>query len=226
MPDGWFDDAEMVLGDMLAYDLTDALSAASRCFVFWDAHGFEIAEYVLGHLLPRLVDKPHVVVMHDMGDRYNLGETHRDYGGRRLWNGVNGGASYLWLGDSVSNVAQAISVVDFATRNRLPLRSPDESFRVELTAADDEHMRHVIGDEFCSARGNWMWFTLNDATADVPLTFPAFVPPVIAPEKTRDKKMPALSGRAAAILSLIAAGGFALVSTGLAYVLGFGSRPP
>ena len=42
----------LVCADILEFDYRKALSDAKRVLIFWDAHGFDIAECVLGEILP------------------------------------------------------------------------------------------------------------------------------------------------------------------------------
>lgn len=173
VPSSWFACAEIVEGDIIHYDYAVAADA-TRCLVFWDAHGFEIAECVLGKILPRLVGKPHVVVMHDMSDGRYLSEDHRQYGDHGLWKGKSATSDRLWLGHIVSDVAQAISIVDFCTRNGMPLHSATESFYTELKSDVTKlnEMKRLLGEEFFSQEGSWMWFTLDEAVGS--LAFPRF----------------------------------------------------
>jgi hypothetical protein len=49
------------------------------------------------------------------------------YGSSGLWKGQREWAAYVRLGHICSHVAQAISIVDFTSRNRLSLESADHS---------------------------------------------------------------------------------------------------
>lgn len=167
----WLSCGDVRLANILDFDFSPVLAKANRCLVFWDAHGFEVAECVLGEILPRLADKPHVVLMHDMTDaRYEHPEV--EYGGAGIWKGESATGLYLRIGDIVSGVAQAISILDFASRNRLPLHSAGESMQTEL-ATDPERLatlQNLLGDELFSLQAHWFWFSLNEVTGNI--TFP------------------------------------------------------
>jgi hypothetical protein len=174
VPREWFAPGDMRQCDILDQDLSSELRAAKRCLIFWDAHGFEIAEWVLGKTLPCLTSIPHIVVMHDLSDLRYTPEM-RVYGEKRLWQGRNNSQdAYFCLGHVISNVGQAISVVDFSTRNGLPLHSADESFQMEL--ANDPNkaavLRELLGADLFARPASWFWFTLNEAPGEV--TFPRF----------------------------------------------------
>jgi hypothetical protein len=168
----WFAPLEALRTDILAFDYRRHLSAAKRVVLFWDAHGFDIAECVLGTILPLIADRPHLVFMHDLSDARYCPPSLADYGERRLWKGENAADSRLRIGIVDSAVAQAISIIDFADRNTITLDSADHAFDLTLTQVPGrvEEMRHALGDELFSLQGHWFWFTMNERPG--PYTFP------------------------------------------------------
>jgi hypothetical protein len=107
---------------------------AGRCTthaicLLWDAHGFDIAEHVLGHIMPLVADKRHIVVCHDISD--NRYAPQGSYGGKRLWRGMADfyekpdTFTYVCLGAAVGVVDQVIPILDFCGRNEIELRSFD-----------------------------------------------------------------------------------------------------
>src|SRR5262249_39193126 len=134
----WLAAGDLRQADILTTDFAPIVADARRCLVFWDAHGFAVAERVLGHLLPLLQGRPHMVAMHDMSDlRYC--SPSRAYGPYGLWQGEDGGEPSFQLGHIHSRVGQAISIVDFTTRNQLPLHSAEESLHAELASDPAKH---------------------------------------------------------------------------------------
>ena len=82
----WFANIDARRIDITSADFATILANHRRVLVLWDAHGFEIAELVLGEILPRLADRDHLILMHDISDnRYSNAE--RSYGGHPLWKG-------------------------------------------------------------------------------------------------------------------------------------------
>lgn len=167
----WFCPLQAVCGDILSFEFEMALRGARKVLIFWDAHGFDVAECVLGRILPILADRCHVVLMHDLSDRRYWPTA--EYGADGMWKGTNYGPSFR-LGPIDSRAAQAISVVDFTSRNQLTLESADHS--LHLFFGDDPakvaEMRDLLGDEFFSLRGHWFWFSLNERIG------PYFFPPL------------------------------------------------
>jgi len=185
VPPDWFAPAQIEVRSMLEYDVKRGLAGANRCLVFWDAHGFDIAEWVLGRLLPQLIDKRHLVLMHDMSDnRFEASDPK--YGEQGLWLGTDEtiwrGAKAIspsfWLGHIVAKVPQAISILDFTSRNRLPLRSAADSLHAEIGSelARMAELKALLGAELFSIQAHWFWLTLNEASTA--LTFPMYQVPV------------------------------------------------
>jgi len=170
-PREWFGAGEILTADILAYDFARLAAPAGRVLVLWDAHGFEVAECVLGKLLPTIARKPHAVIMHDMVDTRYDGIGSADYGAASLWRGDHATTNFFILGNICSSVGQAISALDFTNRNRLPLYPAAESLHVELKpdAAKVAELRNLLGD-FFSLSAYWFWFSANDAPGR--LTFP------------------------------------------------------
>src|SRR5207237_9057428 len=97
VPGQWFTALEALECDILTFDIAPYVQKSRRIVVFWDAHGFEVAEWVLGCLLPQLAFKPHLILMHDLSDmRYC--SPPRAYGEERLWKGTSGWEISMWLG--------------------------------------------------------------------------------------------------------------------------------
>jgi hypothetical protein len=175
LPISWFTPLRALQQDILTFDFRSALATARRPLLFWDAHGFEIAECVLGAVLPEFAPRPHLVIMHDLSDSRYTAPGSFSYGGQRLWKGVDNSGPRLKLGMIDSAVGQSVSILDFATRNRVPLHSAEHSFHTELAGDADRvaELQEMLGSLF-SLEGHWFYFSLSEASG--PLTFPAFRP--------------------------------------------------
>jgi hypothetical protein len=173
----WFRALDARRTDILTFDYDRYLRGANRIVVFWDAHGFEIAECVLGTILPLIANRPHLIFMHDLSDIRYCPPSLSDYGGRGLWKGENAGDGRFRIGIIDSAVAQAISILDFSGRNGISLDSADHSMDLEFGGASEriDELRRLVGDELFSLQGHWFWFTLNERPG--PYTFPTRHPP-------------------------------------------------
>jgi len=130
-------------GDITKYDFESLLKPASRVFVFWDAHGFDVAQYVLSGVIPIIADRPHLVLCHDMSDNRFCGP--KSYEGKSIWGLKSGSTAYVNLSWVCSHAAQAIAILDFCWRNDLSFHSVDE----ELHKRADPGERSA----FCAATG-------------------------------------------------------------------------
>jgi hypothetical protein len=118
--------------------------------------------------------------MHDISDLRFRPKSEMSYGGDGLWKGMerayrgDGRGSRICLGWVFTLVDQAISVVDFLTRNGGELRSADESFHREIGQSPERlaEMQRMLPPEDWSMMGDWAYFSLNDLPA--PYTFPRF----------------------------------------------------
>lgn len=171
VPDSWFDCLDTRMGDLLATDVPALLESSQRILLLWDAHGYDIADFVLGAVLPLLRNRVHLVVMHDISDTRYAG-VERDYRGSRLWRGNNDGSIRLVLGHLNSAVEQAVAIVDFTSRNHLTLHSADHSLNTELTPEQIQELQQL--GEFFSVYGHWFYFSLNEKTDAEPIYFPTF----------------------------------------------------
>ena len=160
---------EVVAGDLTRLDFAPLIGDARSVLVFWDAHGFEVAEHVLAHIMPLIADRKHVVLCHDISDNRVLGDWWRSYQGTGIWKGMinhyqsGKPGAYLNLGPFCTLVDQALAIVDFCTRNDLKLHSVDEE--IHLAGRNDEW--DAITDEArLEPRGTFAmaYFTMNETT--------------------------------------------------------------
>ncbi len=185
-PREWFARGRMLVGDLLTHDFVESLGQSRRTLIFWDAHGFDIAECVLGRILPLLAGRPSAVLLHDMTDLRYDGQPPPQYGPEGLWKGNRDSQGTFWLGHICSHVAQAVSVIDFTTRNGIPLHSAGEDFHREFAAtpARIAEMRRLLGEDLFSLSAHWFWFSPEEAAG--PLVYPPCrTPAPLTPPLTR-----------------------------------------
>lgn len=174
----WFASIDARRADILAADYAEILADHQRVLVLWDAHGFEVAELVLGEILPRLVDRPHLVLMHDISDNRYAGVS-RSYQGQPLWKGSkwqqrtgawNSRVNIGWM-NSIQD--QVIALADFSARNDVEIGSADHEYTQFFTGDPSKagEMQDVLGDEFFSTIGHWAFLSLSGKNG--PFHFPA-----------------------------------------------------
>lgn len=173
----WFERLDARMTDILNADYADILGDHRRVLLLWDAHGFEIAEVVLGEILPRLRERDHLVIMHDITDNRYAGVS-RSYDGP-LWKGsewqqrTGSWSARVNIGWMHAIQDQVIAIADFSARNDLAIESADHEYTRFFAAhperADD--MRAALGEEFFSTIGQWAYLSLTGKTG--PFEFPA-----------------------------------------------------
>jgi hypothetical protein len=171
VPTEWFKPLETLRTDILEFDYEKALSGAKRVLIFWDAHGFDIAECVLGGILPIVAPLEHLVIMHDLSDTRYCSEEHLGYSGYGLWKGNDWSGPRLKLGIIDSAVEQSVAALDFTTRNHITLDSADHSFHTALTDKQQAEMRSTLAELF-DTQAHWFYFTLNERSG--PYKFPRY----------------------------------------------------
>lgn len=178
--------------DILAYDFGPAIAPARRVFIFWDAHGFEVAQAILSGLMRGLQDREHVAIVHDMADLRYLPHGFRRYGSDAQWHGAGSAAPKYIVGDVGTQYDEGIALLDFLGRNGIEFRSAESSYFAELAEAKAAVLAGLFGDDF-SRLGFWYYFSLNEAGAR-PLTFPPPPPPPAA-EAARRRGLGAVVAR-------------------------------
>jgi FkbM family methyltransferase len=182
LPDKWFEPLQALRTDILDFDYSGLFEQSKRVVVFWKAPGFDIAECVLGVILPQLAGIEHLVIMHDLSDTRYSSKEQLEYGEHGLWKGNNCTSARVKLGHIDSAVEQSIAALDFATRNHLTLDSADHSFRTQLTVEQQSEMSTLLGDLF-ELQAHWFYFSLNERLG--PYKFPHFSPPLAVPRPKR-----------------------------------------
>jgi FkbM family methyltransferase len=161
VPPSWFEPIDARVADILDFDFKTPISGASRVLLFWDAPGFDVAESVLGVIMPLLAPLAHLVILHDLSDTRYTSEDQLAYGDAGIWRCDDAPGTTLKLGIVDSAVEHSITAIDFTTRNRVTLNSADHDFRARLTAAEQSELRGTLGDLF-SLQGHWFYFSLNE----------------------------------------------------------------
>lgn len=174
----WFDRLEARTAEIGEVDYEEILKGRDRVLLLWDAHGFEIADVVLGRILPLISDRSHLVLMHDISDN-RYAAVPRSYEGQPVWKGSRAQAasgssnSRVNIGWMNSRQDQVIAVADFAVRNDIEIGSADHEYAQLFSGRPDAaaEMRQVVGDRFFSVSAHWAFLSLAGKTP--PFHFPA-----------------------------------------------------
>lgn len=124
-----------------------------KVMVFWDAHGFEVAEEILARFLPELNGEV-LVLMHDIGD-LRFQKSFREFGSQSIWKAE----PEKWPGPSVvvghffAHVAQLVSITDFCSRNKIELFSQSFSNSESLKSLNRKKAKILSKLQFVSRNG-------------------------------------------------------------------------
>jgi hypothetical protein len=174
----WLAPLDARITDILDVDYGRLFEGSGRVLLLWDAHGFEIAEVVLGRILPLIADRPHLVLMHDISDN-RYAAVSRSYEEQPIWKGstwdrgTGKSLARVNIGWMNSLQDQVIAVADFAVRNDIEIGSADheyaEYFGAHPQRADE--MQRLLGDEVFSVAAHYAFFSL--AGKQPPFHYPA-----------------------------------------------------
>jgi hypothetical protein len=137
------------VGDLTATDFTPIIGRSGAVVLFWDAHGFDVAAHVLGHIMPLIADRRHIVICHDMSHVHFLPEM--DYGGKPFWRGLShygswpGATAMTVLGWTATNVDQIIPILDFCARNQIEFGSFDTDIHLTRSKAEIDALGNQLG---------------------------------------------------------------------------------
>ena len=167
---GWFANIDARVADIVAADYADIVAGHQRVLLLWDAHGFEIAETVLGEILPLIAARPHLILMHDVSDNRYAGVSP-SYGGQPLWKG----SEWQRRTGSWGSFRRRCSStrISFAARNNLEIGSADHEYATLFQRSPEcaEQMQQLLGDEFFSPIAHWAFLSLTGQQE--PFHFPA-----------------------------------------------------
>jgi hypothetical protein len=176
----WFSSLEIYSCDITGVDFASHIVEGQRILLLWDAHGYDIADHVLSHIVPFLQSKEHLVVCHDVTDN-RVFEIPRSYDGKSFWRGMRdfesnpesrARANLFWINTIVD---QFIPILDFCWRNNIELHSADyELYEIKKSYPEIiESIRRAFPGDYFSEANHWAYFTLNEA--EPPYNFPTAV---------------------------------------------------
>lgn len=158
-------------GDIRSFDFSPHLAKAQRVLVFWDAHGWDVAESILAKIFTELASKEHLAIIHDMADLKYASPDGFAYGKRDYWLEFGVAPPKVILGDMGTQFDEGIVLADFSRRNEMPLRSAESSYFNELTEEQVAELKNLLGEAEVSRFGFWYFFSLAEARRQS-LTFP------------------------------------------------------
>jgi hypothetical protein len=182
--DAWFAPLDAQQINAFDVDMQAVFGDSERILFLWDAHGWAIAEYMLGVVLPLLREREHLMMIHDIFDTRYVFPGAKPYNGTGIWQGEapphdQMPLTRIFAGPVYGIYEEILAVLDFSTRNDLPMHSVEHEMRTFIEA-DEARMQEAVdllGAVWTNFSTQWWWISLNEKAADVPLTFPTFTRP-------------------------------------------------
>jgi len=161
----WLDKLHVKQQDIMKTDFTEITRQAQRVLLFWDAHGKEVAKYVLAHLFPLLQNKENLIVMHDVTDHGHSSIAPPQ---------VPGGPNIFQIENLTSPYEEIISLFDFISSNGIQYDTLRESIRRfvrenEQTSPDiskelKNTWNELVGDHVSIERSYMIYFDIKNKT--------------------------------------------------------------
>ncbi len=156
----WGKPLEVLHADIMDTDFTSYVAPADRVLLFWDAHGYELAFYILRHILSLLEPKEHQIVVHDITDvRYT--QSTRAYI-------REDGLPVCYADYLTCPFDELYPLFDFLSRNRIRIQTADHSIFNNLKK-ESAHWNEVsslfldaYGSDSPLQSGHMVYFNLSD----------------------------------------------------------------
>ncbi len=192
----WLEKLDARVMNFVELDVEKCFQGKQRVLFLLDAHGWLVAEYTLGVVLPQLLKLEHLVLVHDIivpthyssevrskyfGSDASKTYVVESYGGSGIWKGESENPSQLiFVNGLAGQYVEFLALVDFAERNKLKLCSVEEDIRREIECRPERRseMLSLLGERMYSPASAFVWIDLNRAERKSSLHFPRFEKPV------------------------------------------------
>ena len=178
VPKEWFSKLDVRIGDILDLDFKTLIKNGKTILFLWDAHGWDIAEYVLGEALPALEKKKHLILVHDLS--YFDRNSNPKYSQNGIWRGYAGdevkNPPRVVINSVQSAFEEIIAILDFASRNGLEIRSVQEEINgiYRKKQSDAIHLKKLLGKDLVNSSSSFHYFSLNTLPKNQKIFYPKF----------------------------------------------------
>lgn len=176
LPKEWFQKLDAQIVNVFDVNFNKLVRNKKRILLFWDAHGWDVAELMLGKVLPLLQKKEHLILVHDMSF-FDSSSSSAAYGHKGIWKGYPGDdvkdLPFIALGNISSAFEEVVALVDFASRNSTTIKSVQEEINEILNKDHDfaESFKE-LGKEMAQSSSSIHYFSLNDSPKNNKIHFP------------------------------------------------------
>jgi len=157
----WVDKLTIIHEDIMKIDFTEITSQGQRILLFWDAHGLEVAKYLIAHLFPLLQKKEHLIVVHDMIDTKHspISPSYENY------------ESLFWVNNLACDFEEIVPITNFITHNDIIFDTTGDSItrfleENEQTSPDrskelESIFKKLVGDSDELITSHMIYFDIN-----------------------------------------------------------------
>jgi cephalosporin hydroxylase len=185
----WLDNLDARVMNFVDLDVEGALKGHERVFVMVDAHSWEVAEFLLAEVMPRLRSRQHVVWVHDIVVPTHYSEVRERYApekpryinrynGKGIWKDDENARSheFIFANGLAGSYPEFLALVDFAQRNGIDFRGVEEDVRREVDERPERRAELLerFGERMYSPFSGFAWFTLQSAPDVLSVSFPEF----------------------------------------------------
>lgn len=172
----WFSKLEVRNENILDVNINDYFTKNDSVLFFWDAHGWDVGEFILGNILPKFQKNKHLILIHDIMDmRYH--QHLKEYKGKGIWNGYQDKGTnnqFLIINSMASAFEEIVILNDFLERNNLLIHSIEHEIRQHITNKKNrvKEITAFLGKEMSSPTTSLYWFSLNESVSQNKFVFP------------------------------------------------------
>lgn len=161
----WFAKLKILTQDFLEVPLNQIIKPQDSILFFWDAHGADMAEYVLTRVLPQLAPLRHLILIHDISDvRYS--QELKKYQSEGIWKGYieDCPESGVIINQMFSPFEELIFLHDFTERNEIKLHSVQHELEQSIFSfkTRKREMQRQLGTQMARSDSSLYWFSLNE----------------------------------------------------------------
>jgi len=160
----WLDKLRVIQQDIMKVDFSEITQQSQRILLFWDAHGKELAQYILANIFPLLQNKEHLIIMHDVTDTGNSDPVSSPENNGKIFQ----------VNNLVSPFEEIVPLFEYFSSNGIFCDTLRESIRRfvkenEQTSSDiSKELKNIwnelVGDDVSLERSHMIYFDIKNKT--------------------------------------------------------------
>jgi len=171
----WFDKLQVMEQDIMKIDFTEIIDKSERVLLFWDAHGYELSQYILANIFPHLQNKEHLIIIDDVFDVNCWPKNQKPFSYTNFPYSVQ-------INNLIWEFSEFVRIIDFISRNGILYDTPCSSLtkfyetspelEMEMKTVQDK----LIGNLEKMEDSKFIFFDLNNTNQLSEIDFPNYTP--------------------------------------------------